>query len=219
MIRKISVASFNHSVFSWKKQTWEMPHLSSVEHEMPPHSHPASSQLPIRDIDTDRIDTDTTDAWTVDLTDDLTDDLDRYHPGISDIGDTLRLDDTIGRPEDPTINPQIDPKIDTDSGDNTVIQDPQGRDPVSQMSVEQWLESLRRNDRTFYNMMAMEVWSIAKSMDTLLPGFWSKFMENRRLAVQNFVIQRRTEKGTGLRLEDLGDPTKEPPTTSNQELN
>jgi hypothetical protein len=75
----------------------------------------------------------------------------------------------------------------------------------TQMNVEQWLESLRRNDRTFYNMMAMEVWSIAKSMDKLLPGFWSRFMENRQVAVKNFVRDRRPPE-SGLRLEDLGTP-------------
>ncbi len=119
---------------------------------------------------------------------------------ISEIGDTLRLDETIGRAPESVL----------DSGDDTVIQDPVGTDPVSQMSVEQWLESLRRTDRTFYNMMAMEVWAIAKSMDTIIPGFWSKFMANRQLAVQNFVVQRRTDKGTGLRLEDLGVPNVSP---------
>lgn len=93
-----------------------------------------------------------------------------------------------------------------ESGDNTVLQEPAGSDSVSQMSVEQWLESLRRTDRTFYNMIAMEVWSIAKSMDTLIPGFWSKFMQNRQLAVHNFVVKRRNDKSTGLRLEDLGNP-------------
>ena len=122
---------------------------------------------------------------------------------ISDIGDTLRLDHTIGCPA--SRFGQAD-TLEGDLGDDTVIQDPAGSDPISQMSVEQWLESLRRTDRTFYNMMAMEVWSIAKSMDMLIPGFWSKFMENRQLAVQNFVVKRRTDKPTGLRLEDLGHP-------------
>lgn len=132
-----------------------------------------------------------------------------FHHGqpISDVGDTLRLDDTIGRSSP---RPGQAANIESDSGDDTVIQEPAGSDPVSQMSVEQWLESLRRNDRTFYNMMAMEVWSIAKSMDTLIPGFWSKFMQNRQLAVQNFVVKRRTDKLTGLRLEDLGNPDDTP---------
>ena len=126
---------------------------------------------------------------------------------ISDVGDTLGLDDTIGSPQ-PRSGQTVTPE--SNSGDDTVIQEPAGPDPVSQMSVEQWLESLRRNDRTFYNMMAMEVWSIAKSMDTLIPGFWSKFMENRQLAVQNFVIKRRSDPPTGLRLEDLDHPDSTP---------
>ena len=138
-----------------------------------------------------------------------------YHgQTISDIGDTLRLDDTIGHPHHrPNSRFSRSPENDleaTEAGDDTVVQEPAGSDPISQMSVEQWLESLRRNDRTFYNMMAMEVWSIAKSMDTLIPGFWSKFMQNRQLAVQNFVVKRRTDKPTGLRLEDLGNPDGTP---------
>ncbi len=113
-----------------------------------------------------------------------------------EIGDTLKLDDTAIR------------DADLDPGPETVSQPPiesETRSAPTQMSVEQWLESLRRTDRAFYNMMAMEVWSIAKSMDTLIPGFWSRFMENRQVAVKNFVHDRRTPEA-GLRLEDLGSP-------------
>jgi hypothetical protein len=75
--------------------------------------------------------------------------------------------------------------------DQTVIQEPAPTPPV--MSIEAWLQKLRRSDRAFYNIMAMEVWSLAKSMDSLLPGFWSRFMENRRVAMQEFVERRRQE--------------------------
>ncbi len=40
------------------------------------------------------------------------------------------------------------------------------------ITLDQWLEKLRRSNRAFYNIMAMEVWSIAKTMDDLVPGFW-----------------------------------------------
>jgi hypothetical protein len=201
MIRKISVVSFNPSVFSWNKHLGPVSPIRSVEHEMHPRRHPLSSQHPDNQdhqseddqVDPQSVDPQSVDPQSVD------------HPEISNLGDMFRLDDTIGR---------SDPMSPADPSENTVSQEPQGRDPIRQMSVEQWLESLRRNDRTFYNIMAMEVWSIAKSMDTLLPGFWSKFMANRQLAVQNFVTQRRTDKGTGLRLEDLGDPQGEPPANS-----
>jgi hypothetical protein len=75
--------------------------------------------------------------------------------------------------------------------EKTVIQEPEPTPPV--MSIEAWLQKLRRSDRAFYNIMAMEVWSLAKSMDSLLPGFWSRFMENRRVAMQDFVERRRQE--------------------------
>jgi hypothetical protein len=116
---------------------------------------------------------------------------------LDDIGDTLKLDDTAIR--------------DPDSGPETVSQsapeesEKRRSSGPTQMSVEQWLASLRRTDRAFYNMMAMEVWSIAKSMDSLIPGFWSRFMENRQTAVKKFVNDRRTPEA-GLRLEDLGTP-------------
>ena len=99
----------------------------------------------------------------------------------------------------------------SDSPDPTTDSAPDSSptDSPTEMPIEQWLESLRRTDRTFYNMMAMEVWSIAKSMDTLIPGFWSKFMENRQLAVKKFVNDRQTPPA-GLRLEDLGNPESQP---------
>ena len=160
--------------------------------------------LPLPDSMPDR---NTQDQTRYDHTDHTMHDQNLHSDEISDVGDTLRLDDTIGSAATPKL------ETETETQEKTVIQEPHDPDAVSQMSVEQWLENLRRNDRTFYNMMAMEVWAIAKSMDTLIPGFWSKFMTNRQLAVQNFVVQRRTDKA-GLRLEDLGDPNSPPSTES-----
>jgi hypothetical protein len=64
--------------------------------------------------------------------------------------------------------------------------------PPPAMSLEEWVQKLKSADRAFYNIMAMEVWSIAKSMDSLVPGFWAKFMENRRSAMQKFVVRKKT---------------------------
>jgi hypothetical protein len=61
----------------------------------------------------------------------------------------------------------------------------------SAMSIEEWLDKLKSSDRAFYNIMAMEVWSLAKSMDNMTPGFWNRFMDNRRTAMQEFVDRRR----------------------------
>ena len=64
------------------------------------------------------------------------------------------------------------------------------------MEIDQWLERLRCSDRSLYNSMALEVWSIAQTMDHLVPGFWNRFMENRQTALKEFVIQHK-EKGNG----------------------
>jgi hypothetical protein len=78
--------------------------------------------------------------------------------------------------------------------DETASADPADPSEVpSAMSIEAWLEKLRSSDRAFYNIMAMEVWSLAKSMDSMIPGFWSRFMENRRSAMLEFVDRRRQE--------------------------
>jgi hypothetical protein len=94
---------------------------------------------------------------------------------------------------------QIPLTPDRDPGDDpTAAQDPvtefQDPEPTpSVMSIEEWLNKLRSSDRAFYNIMAMEVWSLAKSMDSMVPGFWSQFMVNRRNAMQEFVDRRRPE--------------------------
>ena len=67
---------------------------------------------------------------------------------------------------------------------------PEASESVSHLNLEQWLETLQKSDRSFYNLMAMEVWSIAKTMDSLLPGFWSRFMSHRQTALKQFMQQK-----------------------------
>lgn len=69
---------------------------------------------------------------------------------------------------------------------------------ASYIDIDQWLERLRHSDRALYNSMALEVWSIARTMDNLIPGFWSRFMENRQTALKQFVIQHRREGKRGM---------------------
>ena len=62
------------------------------------------------------------------------------------------------------------------------------------IEIERWLENLHHADRSLYNMMALEVWAIAKTMDGRVPGFWSRFMENRQSALKQFMEQKQTER-------------------------
>jgi len=64
-------------------------------------------------------------------------------------------------------------------------------DTLAMMDIDQWVENLRRTDRSLYNLMALEVWSIAKTMDTLTPGFWGQFMENRHKAMKEYIKHRK----------------------------
>lgn len=80
-----------------------------------------------------------------------------------------------------------------------------GPEGIAQMDFEQWLEVLQKSDRSFYNLMAMEVWSIAKTMDGLLPGFWTRFMSHRQTALKQFLQHKHAHSGT-----DPVPPTSEP---------
>nr|WP_290223076.1 hypothetical protein [Trichocoleus desertorum] len=73
-------------------------------------------------------------------------------------------------------------------------QEPQEDSPefTAQMDFEQWLKLLQKSDRSFYNLMAMEVWSIAKTMDGLLPGFWTRFMSHRQTALKQFLQHKHS---------------------------
>ncbi len=99
-------------------------------------------------------------------------------------------DPTVGQPDRTLLQDHEQTQIQ----DPAQIPDPDGPAPTPPlMTIDAWLEKLRRSDRAFYNIMAMEVWSLAKSMDSLVPGFWSQFMKNRQSAMQEFVERRRQE--------------------------
>lgn len=78
-------------------------------------------------------------------------------------------------------------------------QEPKHSNPAeaaAQMDFEQWLEVLQKSDRSFYNLMAMEVWSIAKTMDGVLPGFWTRFMSHRQTALKQFLQHKQAHSET-----------------------
>lgn len=53
------------------------------------------------------------------------------------------------------------------------------------------IEELQRADQMFYNMMTLEIWSLAQTMDEIQPGFWADYMRNRQAIVQQHLAQRR----------------------------
>ena len=49
------------------------------------------------------------------------------------------------------------------------------------------LKALKREDETLNNILAVDVWALAKTMDDFQPGFWSAFMKNRDRALKRFI--------------------------------
>ncbi|MBM0743068.1 hypothetical protein JOY44_15880 [Phormidium sp. CLA17] len=49
------------------------------------------------------------------------------------------------------------------------------------------INSLKREDEMLQNILAVDVWAIAKTMDEFHPGFWAAFMKNREQALKRFM--------------------------------
>lgn len=65
----------------------------------------------------------------------------------------------------------------------------------SSVILEQ-LNSLKQEDETLYNILAVDVWALAKTMDEFQPGFWSAFMKNREKALKKFISEVIKNKPT-----------------------
>jgi hypothetical protein len=51
------------------------------------------------------------------------------------------------------------------------------------------IDSLKREDETLYNILAVDIWALAKTMDEFQPGFWAAFMKNREKALKRFITE------------------------------
>lgn len=75
---------------------------------------------------------------------------------------------------------------------NQVVSDSQ-----TLVNIAQHLEELQKSDRSLQSLIGMEIWSITKTMDDLYPGFWHKFMINRRQSMKQFIAEGRKQKVEG----------------------
>lgn len=83
--------------------------------------------------------------------------------------------------------------------------------PIS-AEARELLEKIEQSHEMRYKMMNLETWSLAKTMDAFLPGFWNRFLENRRTAMQQFIAQRRKAKPeAGEFLDDLAPSSDDAP--------
>jgi hypothetical protein len=59
--------------------------------------------------------------------------------------------------------------------------------PITQEQLLEQINSLQREDEMLYNILAVDIWAIAKTMDEFQPGFWAAFMKNREQALKRFI--------------------------------
>lgn len=67
-----------------------------------------------------------------------------------------------------------------------MIKDDDRRTAKESFLLEQ-INSLKREDEMLYNILAVDIWALAKTMDEFQPGFWSAFMKNREQALKRFL--------------------------------
>ncbi|MEW5859504.1 MAG: hypothetical protein AB1861_19300 [Cyanobacteriota bacterium] len=69
-----------------------------------------------------------------------------------------------------------------------IQEDNSGATKKSKAILDQ-LKTLKQEDETLYNILAVDVWALAKTMDEFQPGFWSAFMKNREKALKRFISE------------------------------
>ena len=75
-----------------------------------------------------------------------------------------------------------------------MIKDEDKQTAVANKSVLDQINSLKREDERLYNILAIDVWALAKTMDEYQPGFWAAFMKNREKALKRFLSEMMKNK-------------------------
>jgi hypothetical protein len=58
--------------------------------------------------------------------------------------------------------------------------------------IKQQIAQLQCSHQRRSKMANLEFWALAVTMDRFLPGFWSRFLANRRSGVQEFLKNKRS---------------------------
>jgi len=64
---------------------------------------------------------------------------------------------------------------------------PDDLDTEKERALLKQIHSLQREDEILHNILAVDIWAIAKTMDEYQPGFWAAFMKNREQALKRFM--------------------------------
>lgn len=69
-------------------------------------------------------------------------------------------------------------------------------DSPTSVEIKQLIAKLEHSHELRDQMINLETWALAQTMDGFLPGFWSRFLANRRTALQQFLERKRTLKSS-----------------------
>lgn len=61
------------------------------------------------------------------------------------------------------------------------------------VEIKDLIAKLQQSHDLRYKLINMETWALAATMDNFLPGFWSRFLANRRTALHQFLQRKRTD--------------------------
>lgn len=64
---------------------------------------------------------------------------------------------------------------------------------AASVEIKQLITKLQQSHDLRYKLINLETWALASTMDNFLPGFWSRFLANRRTALQQFLKRKRTD--------------------------
>lgn len=73
------------------------------------------------------------------------------------------------------------------------------RQPRRKKHLVEQLNSLRREDEMLHNILAIDIWALAKTMDEYQPGFWAEFMKNREQALKRFMDEMMKSKSVDVK--------------------
>lgn len=62
-----------------------------------------------------------------------------------------------------------------------------------QAEIKEMIASIEDSHHLRYKMMNLEAWALAETMDQFIPGFWNRFLQNRRQALKQFIAKKRSD--------------------------
>ncbi|NEQ27064.1 MAG: hypothetical protein F6K28_50245 [Microcoleus sp. SIO2G3] len=78
--------------------------------------------------------------------------------------------------------------------DASTAQTIQDLNSPTSLEIRKLLAEIKHSHDLRYKLINLEAWALAQTMDDFIPGFWSRFLENRRTALKQFLHQKRTDK-------------------------